>query len=114
MHDGPVGAVEHEVEVGDAAGVPAEQREDAPDGEEVAGLEGRRDALDVGAAPEHDEAEVGRVPGALEHPAGDPARGSPWVEVLVDEAEVGRAGGVGGGRGEWMGLGDAGAGWAGG
>jgi len=63
--------------------------------------------MDVGAAPEHDEAEGGGEAGAVEHGARDTARGAPWAEVLVDEAEVGRArvvggwraGGGGGGRG---------------
>lgn len=89
--DGPVDGVEHELEVGDAAGVAAEQLEDAPDGEEVPRLERRAEPLDVGPAPEHDEAEGGGEAGAVEHGARDPARGAPWAEVLVDEAEVGRA-----------------------
>ena len=97
--DGPVDGVEHEVEVGDAAGVAAEQLEDAPDGEEVPRLERRAEPLDVGSAPEHDEAERGGEAGAAEHGARDPARRAPWAEVLVDEAEVGRARAVGGRRG---------------
>jgi len=102
VHDGPIDAVEHEVEVRDAAGVAPEQLQNAPDGEEVARLECRRDALDVRAAPDHDEAEVGGGACAVDHGAGDAPRGAPWVEVLVDEAEVGGAGrggvGVGGER----------------
>lgn len=97
--DGPVDGVEHEVEVRDAAWVASEQLEDAPDGEEVPGLERRAEPLDVDAAPDHDEAEGGGEAGAAEHGARDPARGAPWAEVLMDEAEVGRARAVGGWRG---------------
>lgn len=110
--DGPVDGVEHEVEIGDAAGVATEQLEDAPDGEEVASLERRAEPLDVGVAAEHDEAEGGGEAGAVEHGARDPARGAPWAEVLVDEAEVGRARGVGGRRGSGVGRGRAGGGGA--
>lgn len=49
-YDWPVDAVEHEVEVRDAAGVAADQLENAPDGEEVARLERRSEALDEDAA----------------------------------------------------------------
>lgn len=110
--DGPVDGVEHEVEIGDAAGVATEQLEDAPDGEEVAGLERRAEPLDVSVAAEHDEAEGGGEAGAVEHGARDPARGAPWAEVLVDEAEVGRARVVGGRRGGGGGRGRAGGGGA--
>jgi hypothetical protein len=115
VHDGPVDAVEHEVEVGDAAGVAPEQLQDAPDSEEVARLECRCDALHVGAAPDHDEAEVGGGACAVDHGAGDAPRRAPWVEVLVDEAEVVGAGrgGVGVG-GERRRVGDGGAGGGGG
>jgi hypothetical protein len=36
-----------------SSGIATEQLEDAPDGEEVPHLKGRRDALDVGAAADH-------------------------------------------------------------
>jgi hypothetical protein len=52
--------------------------------------------LHVGAAAQHDEAEAGGHAGAREHGAGDAPRRAPWAEVLVDEAEVGWARGVGG------------------
>ena len=92
VHNGPVDAVEHEVEVRDAAGVAPEQLQHAPDREEVARLERRRDSLDVGASPDDDEAEVGGGACLVDHGAGDAPRGAPWVEVLVDEAEVVGAG----------------------
>jgi hypothetical protein len=115
VHDGPVDAVKHEVEVRDAAGVAPEQLQNAPDGEEVARLECRRDALDVRAAPDDDEAEVGGGARAVDHGAGDAPSGAPWVEVLVDEAEVGGAGGGGVGVGrERRGVGKGGASGGGG
>jgi hypothetical protein len=69
-YNGPVDAIEHEVEIWHASEVAAEQLEDAPDGEEVLRLEGQRDALNVGAAAYHDETEVGRGVGVVDHRPG--------------------------------------------
>jgi hypothetical protein len=113
-NDGPVDAIEHQIQVWHASRVTAEQLEDAPNGEEVSCLEGRRNALDVGAATDHDEPEVGRGASAVDHRTGDSPGDTPWVEVLMDVAEVGGAGGgIGTGRqggGHQRGVGDGGAG----
>jgi hypothetical protein len=70
-YDGPVDAIEHEIEVWHASRVAAEQPEDAPYGEEVPRLEGWCDALDVGVAADHDETEVSRGAGVVDHRPSD-------------------------------------------
>jgi len=75
-----------------ALGVLAAVEAGADDGPVTASvLERWAQPMDVGATLEHDEAEGGSEVGAVEHGARDTARGAPWAEVLMDEAEVGRA-----------------------
>lgn len=90
--DGPVLGVEHEFEVGDAARVAAEELENAPESEDVPGLEGAAVALHVGPAVEDDEPEMGVFSGSCDHFFGDAGR-FPWPEVFMDPPEIVRAGG---------------------
>ena len=91
---GAVHAVEHEVDVGDAAGVPAHELEQAPDGEERAALHAGVVEVDVqpaasaGDGDAHGRAPPRRVEESARHASPRPA---PRRQVPVDRREVGRA-----------------------
>lgn len=113
--DRDVFAVEHQVEVRDSAGVSPEELENAPYGEDVAGLKDAVVAVDVGAAADDGQAEGGVGRCLVEHLRRD-AGGGPRAEVFVDPSEVVRASWVGPGRGGGGrgggGEGDGGGGWS--
>jgi hypothetical protein len=91
--DGQVLTVEHEVEVRDAAGVAAEQLQDAPLRERGPRLEAPPPAVarHVQAARDHGDAEPGREPARALHRAARDPRAAPRPQVLVDPPEVGGA-----------------------
>lgn len=92
---GAVHAVEHEVDVGHAAGVPAHQLEEAPDGEQRPALHARVVEVHVEAAAVAGDGHAHGRPAArgVEELAGDAAMAvaAPGREVAVDRGEVGRA-----------------------
>jgi hypothetical protein len=89
--DGQVLAVEHDVEVRDAAGVAPEQLQDAPLREHVPGLEAPAEPRHVEAARDRGHAELGGVPVRALHGVARDPRVPPRPQVLVDPPEVGRA-----------------------
>lgn len=91
-NDRHVVEVEHEFEVGNAAGVSVQQLNDSPEGEDISGLECAVILLHVTPAVEDDEPEVGVLLGTGHHVTGD-AGAAPRTEVLVDPPEVVRAAG---------------------
>lgn len=91
LHDGCVVAVEYEVDVGDAAGIPADELQYAPQGEHVSCLKRSAVTLDVDSPGEHHQPEGGELSSSPHHLLCD-AGGLPRSEIFVHPAEVVRAG----------------------
>ncbi|RWW42500.1 hypothetical protein BHE74_00051954 [Ensete ventricosum] len=102
LHRRHVHAVEYELEVRDAAGIPADELQDAPEGEDVPRQGVAEVLLDVDPAVEHHHVEGSELARPLDHLLRD-AGGLPWPQVLVNPPEVFGAGGGGLGGGKVQG-----------